>query len=218
MAAEDFDKVFQPFVQIESALNRKYDGTGLGLSLVKRIVELHGGKISVTSGLGVGSCFLIDLPYNSIEKDIASPSILPETPILKDKKILTSKIGSKESIQILLAEDNEANISTLASYLSAKGYRLLIAKNGREALELALSQCPDIILMDIQMPEMDGLEATTLIRRESQLVDVPIIALTALAMQGERERCLAAGATTYLSKPVKLKQLLATIQDLLASS
>jgi CheY-like chemotaxis protein len=117
---------------------------------------------------------------------------------------------------ILLAEDNEANISTVTSYLKAKGYRIVLAKNGEEAIALAKSKNPNIILMDIQMPGMDGLEAMEHIRRDPNLVNVPIIALTALAMTGDRDRCLAAGANDYLTKPVKLRQLVASIQQLLA--
>ncbi|MEG4912557.1 response regulator, partial [Microcoleus sp. B13-B4] len=118
---------------------------------------------------------------------------------------------------ILLAEDNEANITTISSYLKAKGYRILLAKNGEEAIALAKSENPNLILMDIQMPGMDGLEAMQQIRCDPNLVDLPIVALTALAMTGDRDRCLAAGANDYLTKPVKLKQLASTIQQLLAS-
>lgn len=118
---------------------------------------------------------------------------------------------------ILLAEDQEANILTTVSYLSAKGYRVLSAKNGREAIAIAQGQPPDLILMDIQMPEMDGLEAMQHLRRDPALAETPIIALTALAMEGDQERCLAAGANDYLSKPVRLKELVEKIQQLLAS-
>ncbi|MCE2977273.1 MAG: response regulator [Pseudanabaena sp. CoA8_M7] len=116
---------------------------------------------------------------------------------------------------ILLAEDNEANIITISAYLQAKGYRLIIAKDGQEAVDLILSASPDLVLMDIQMPSMDGIEAIKLIRNKNNLTDLPIIALTALAMAGDREKCLEAGATDYMSKPIKLKQLAATIQQYL---
>jgi CheY-like chemotaxis protein len=116
---------------------------------------------------------------------------------------------------ILLAEDNEANIRTLSSYLEAKGYCVLLAKDGQEAIDLAKIHQPDLILMDIQMPGIDGLEATRQIRLDPDLADIPIIALTALAMAGDRERCLEAGANNYLTKPVKLKQLATIIQQLL---
>ncbi|MBD2358662.1 response regulator [Tolypothrix sp. FACHB-123] len=130
--------------------------------------------------------------------------------------------GMKENLTdattplILLAEDNQANIDTMSGYLESRGYRLLLAKNGQQAIDFAQSQRPNLIVMDIQMPVMDGLEAMRRIREQPELLHVPIIALTALAMSGDRELCLAAGANEYLTKPVKLKQLAIAIQQLLA--
>jgi CheY-like chemotaxis protein len=115
----------------------------------------------------------------------------------------------------LLAEDNAANIATFTSYLEAKGYRILLATDGQQAIDLAKAHHPDLILMDIQMPVMDGLEAIKQICLDPNLADIPIIALTALAMKGDREKCLAAGANEYLSKPIKLKALADTIQNIL---
>jgi PAS domain S-box-containing protein len=208
---ENLEKLFQPFVQIDSALNRKYTGTGLGLALVKQIVELHGGQVSVRSKVGLGSCFSIDLPC--LEGPDTPVNLPPE--LDRDQNLPTAT-GSKSPL-ILLVDDNEANVTTLSSYLKAKGYQLCIGKNGSEGVALAASERPDMILMDIQMPEMDGLEAIQKIRQDLQLVEVPIIALTALAMDQDRDRALEAGANEYLSKPVKLKQLVATIEQLLAN-
>ena len=213
IASENIPKLFQPFIQIDSALNRQYAGTGLGLSLVKRIVELHGGKVSLTSELGVGSCFAIDLPCNSSSP---IPLSLPDINT-SDLEDLVSTTTRKKSHLILLAEDNEANISTFSEYLEAKGYRTLLASNGKEAIALAKDHHPDLILMDIQMPVMDGLEAIQHIRFDPNLVDIPIIALTALAMTGDREKCLAAGANDYLAKPIKLKTLADTIWSILGN-
>jgi len=117
---------------------------------------------------------------------------------------------------ILLAEDNEANIATLSAYLTAKGYDLVVARNGLEAIHLAQTAQPDVILMDVQMPQMDGLEAIAQLRQVPDLTAVPIIALTALAMAGDRDRCLAAGANDYLTKPLRLKQLTQKIQALIS--
>ncbi|MBE9112256.1 response regulator [Nodosilinea sp. LEGE 07298] len=118
-----------------------------------------------------------------------------------------------ESPLILLAEDNEMNVATVSSYLTALGYRLIYAKDGQAAVELAQTQTPDLILMDIQMPGMDGLEAMQLIRSDARCANIPIVALTALVMPGDRERCLAAGASHYLSKPFKMKALKGLIQQ-----
>ena len=117
---------------------------------------------------------------------------------------------------ILIVEDNEANVITLSSYLQAKGYRLLCANDGENAIVLAQSEKPDLILMDIQMSGMDGIEATQKIRQDPELARTPIIALTALAMEGDADRCLAAGANAYVTKPIRLKQLTTLMQGFLS--
>ena len=116
---------------------------------------------------------------------------------------------------ILLVEDNEDNILTVADYLTFKNYRVVVARNGRECLEMAISSAADIILMDIQMPELDGLEAIRRLRRMAGWNRKPIVALTAMAMAGDRERCLAAGANYYMSKPVSLRELTGVIESYL---
>jgi CheY-like chemotaxis protein/anti-sigma regulatory factor (Ser/Thr protein kinase) len=214
ISSENIEKLFQPFIQIDSSLNRQYQGTGLGLALVKRLVELHGGNVELTSEVGVGSCFAINLPFN-----VSSQAIEPQT---KSELSGQSQIGQSQtegliSPLILLAEDNEANIATFTSYLEAKGYRILLATDGQQAIALAKTEQPDLILMDIQMPVIDGMEAIKQIRLDPNLVDIPIIALTAFAMAGDREKCLAAGAKEYLSKPIKLKTLADTIWSILGN-
>ena len=210
ISPENIDKLFQPFIQIDSALNRKYEGTGLGLALVKRIVELHGGQVGLTSTLGKGSCFTIDLPCTSVP--ISTASI---------ESSLTNLDGSPDvlvplsSPLILLVEDNKANRLTFSAYLKAKGYRLIEAEDGETAIALAQSEQPDLILMDIQIPGMDGLEVIKHLRHDPQFLDKPIIALTALATDSDRDRCLATGANNYLSKPVKMKELIVIIQQFL---
>jgi len=207
IAKENIHKLFKPFIQIDSALNRQYDGTGLGLSLVKRIVELHGGQVGVTSELNVGSCFTIDLPITINVEASNTEQIVP----LESNSVFCTM----EKSLILLAEDNEANIITFSCYLKAIGYQVEIARNGREAIDLTRSCKPDLILMDISMPGMDGLEAIKQIRLNPNWINIPIIALTALAMPGDRERCLEAGANEYLTKPLKMSSLLSTIKQFL---
>ncbi|MEI6332640.1 MAG: response regulator, partial [Pseudanabaena sp. ELA645] len=191
-------------------------GTGLGLALVKRLVEIHGGNVELTSEAGVGSCFAINLPIN-----IGDPAIEEQIEKQTGQDLSgQSQIGQSQTEElisplILLAEDNEANITTFSSYLEAKGYRILLATDGQQAIDFAKAEHPDLILMDIQMPVMDGMEAIKLIRLDRNLVDIPIIALTALAMEGDREKCLEAGANEYLTKPIKLKALADTIQNIL---
>ncbi|WP_271254278.1 PAS domain-containing hybrid sensor histidine kinase/response regulator [Pseudanabaena sp. Chao 1811] len=213
ISSENINRLFQPFVQIDSALNRRYEGTGLGLVLVKRIVELHGGKVEITSELGIGSCVTIELPCVTYFR---SPPIVRESSISETALVpTTNPQGINQVPLVLLAEDNEANIYSVSNYLEADGYRVLIAKNGLEAIALSQTHQPDLILMDIQMPELDGLEATKQIRSNPNLENIPIIAMTALAMTGDREKCLEAGANEYLAKPVRLKVLSQKIQALL---
>ncbi len=211
IAAADLTKLFQPFVQIDSSLNRQYEGTGLGLTLVKQIVELHDGTVSVDSTIGQGSCFSVRLPYRCpVETTIATPV---ENPSLA---LTQSVTPTAQYPLILLAEDNQANIDTLSVYLECQDYRLVIARNGQEAIDLTQAYQPDLILMDIQMPGVDGLTAIKTIREDLHLTKIPIVALTALAMSGDRERCLAVGASDYLSKPVKMSQLLTLLHLMLS--
>ncbi len=216
IAEKDIGKLFQPFVQIDSALNRQYNGTGLGLALVKRIAELHGGHVALTSELGVGSCFTVDLPCLPLilantctEKTDPIPVSDQEPPCsIADRK-------DNQSALILLVEDDQVNILTFSAFLKVKGYCFIVAKDGQTAIDLVKTHHPDLVLMDIQMPGMDGLEAIKQIRLEPKLRKIPIIALTALAMKGDRDRCLAAGANEYITKPVKLQQLETQIQQFL---
>ena len=337
---EQMARLFKPFVQLDSSLSRQYTGTGLGLALVHRLVDLHNGSVSVESQVGEGSRFTVSLPWrepkasetvkkagrvksnkagiSSIRRalivedsrfaadqiaryltelgvesvihhqgehavDIAlevqpdviildillpdksgwdvlvqlkaeqrtrdipvlivsvvddrsrglelgaiehlvkpvsreqlqrglSKVLLPDEEKLRDSVLIANEGDATEKFLILLAEDNEDGISTVSDYLLAKGHRVIVARNGEEAIQRVKEEKPDLILMDIQMPGMDGLEATRNIRADSDLMDIPIIALTALAMPGDRERCLEAGANDYISKPVSLRGLVEAIE------
>jgi len=342
------DKLFQPFVQIDSKLSREYEGTGLGLALVNNLTNLHNGSITVDSKEGKGSRFTITIPVSEYGKKHADSSmqeaktdlndfkldklnkvlIIEDSPVAADQlsrymeevnvksrihtrgkgaieKVMQTKpdliildillpdisgwdimeqlkkndatnkipvifcsivderekgikLGANEFLVkpltreklsktiakvidinllqsdvlivkedelenkevkklILLAEDNEQNIATIADYLEAKQFKVIVARNGKEALDKAEEIKPDLVLMDIQMPEMDGLEATKELRAKSdpKISEVPIIALTALAMPGDEEKCINAGANKYMKKPVGLKNLVNTINELL---
>jgi PAS domain S-box-containing protein len=339
ISPESLAHLFQPFVQLDSRLNRQHEGTGLGLALVRRLAELHGGSVAVESELGKGSRFTISLPYTPPTplklklKEVAVPpddtGTLRSALIIEDSGIASEQLtrylqelnihatvygqgegaleqiailqpgvifldlqipgmsgwevltrlktaaelrdipviiisvvderekglaagaaeyllkpisrdelrrvlavvatlqdapheaviiaplsaSSVADVRILLAEDNEINIIAVGDYLQDRGYQLTVARNGREALVLAEEVHPDLILMDIQMPEIDGLEATRRLRAMPAFAATPIIALTALAMPGDRERCLEAGANEYLTKPVSLKGLIEIIQQ-----
>ncbi|MEI8306750.1 MAG: PAS domain S-box protein [Chloroflexales bacterium] len=214
IAPDDIAKLFHPFKQLDSSLSRQHEGTGLGLALVRRLAELHGGSVTVESHIGRGSRFTITLPqrFQNQEPVTAIVSVREkERGYVQQKQPLPAPTGA----HILLVEDSEVNLQALRDYLLKKGYRVEVARNGREALEQTAMLLPDLILMDIQMPEMDGLEAIQRLRARSECAQTPIIALTALAMAGDRERCLAAGANVYMSKPISLKELVEMIEQLL---
>jgi signal transduction histidine kinase/ActR/RegA family two-component response regulator len=201
--AEDCERIFLPFVQVDSGLSRKYDGTGLGLALVRQLTELLGGEVSVESSVGLGSRFRLRFALRAGEslgiRELAPGSL---------RQVQLAGAGQL----ILLAEDNEANIATIGSYLRHKGYQVEVAQNGKIALEKVRLLSPDLVLMDVQMPEMDGLEATRRIRQELGMEHLPVIALTALAMAGDRERGIVAGVNEYVTKPVSLRDLVGVIE------
>jgi signal transduction histidine kinase/DNA-binding response OmpR family regulator len=211
IAPNDLQKLFTPFTQLDSTLSREYSGTGLGLVLVYKFTELHGGSVEVESQAGKGSRFIISLPWGQTQTVIqdTTPTEKHETPVKELKHI------SKSAVKVLLADDHEVNAIMLGEYLQSRGYAVITARDGLEALSKAEDTLPDIIIMDIQMPEMDGLEAIQHLRADSRFISTPIIALTALAMPGDRERCLEAGANEYMSKPVGLKTLVEKIQEIL---
>ncbi|EFO80477.1 two-component hybrid sensor and regulator [Oscillochloris trichoides DG-6] len=215
IAEADMARLFQPFVQIDAGLTRQHDGTGLGLVLVQRLTEAHGGSVAVQSQEGLGSSFTVRLPWLHPQ---ASASLDPDDLLhtLRQMGRIAADVAPVAPPQplpprwhILLAEDNEDNISLLLDFLPFHGYALTIARNGQEALDLARECHPDAILMDIQMPVMDGIEAIRRLRADPDpgLAHTPVIALTALAMPGDRDRCLAAGADAYIVKPLVLHDL-----------
>jgi len=199
---EKIEQLFQPFVQLDSRLARNFEGTGLGLALVRELTDMHGGGVSVTSSLNQGATFTVAIPWKN--QKLPEPS--PPSPAAQ-----TSQLS-----KILIAEDNEDNRQLLVEYLEAKEFIILQALDGAQAIQLARTEHPDIILMDIQMPGIDGIEATHRIRAYPELATTPIVALTALAMPGDQERCLAAGMNLYLTKPVVLRELVPRIRKLLA--
>ncbi|AUI68913.2 PAS domain S-box protein [Beggiatoa leptomitoformis] len=210
---ENMQQLFKPFTQLDSRLSRQYEGTGLGLVLVHRLTELHGGSIKVESQAGQGSRFTVSLPAVSEKWRAYIQSEDPQI-VLKPPSTINATIAQQAPL-ILIAEDHLNNILVLIDYLMAHGYRVNTARTGTEALEQLHEETPHLILMDVQMPGMDGIEATRQIRLNAQFASLPIIAMTALTMPGDREQCLAAGMNDYISKPFALKQLLNLIQQYL---
>lgn len=211
IAQEDMTQLFQLFVQLDRGLSRQYGGTGLGLALVARLVELHGGSIAVSSVVSTGSRFTVTLPWHPAElAPVAGESTpSPVSPVIPPAIPLSAGNGAR----VLLVEDNEGMALVVGEYLATSGYRVSVAGNGPEAFERMRAAPPNVILMDIQLPEMDGLEVIRRLRSNAEWSAIPIIALTALVMPGDQERCLAAGANVYVSKPVRLETLRQIIDE-----
>lgn len=217
IAEEDMSRLFQPFVQLDSSLSRHYAGTGLGLLLVKRMAEQHSGHVSVESQLGQGSRFTVSLPccQNDQEDYVQDWPFAKPAPGITENDVTLAAANSE--ITILLVDDDKFNVEIFSHYLEMEEYRVLFAYNGKDAIKLCTQEKPDLIIMDIQMPGMNGLEVIRRIRVLPDFTAVPIIALTALVMDGDRENCLEAGADMYLSKPAPLQKLGQAIRACLVS-
>ena len=199
MSARQTERIFDKFVQADSTISRRYGGTGLGLAITKQLVELMGGEIAVQSQEGLGSRFTVSLPVEMTEAD----------EIAAAAETIYAPKGDLRG-HILLAEDYEGNIIVASGMLGELGYQVTVARNGREAVAAIEAHPFDLVLMDVQMPEMDGYEATRKIRvlqAEKGMKRVPIIGVTAHALVGDREKCLASGMDDYMSKPFSPLQL-----------
>ncbi|MBU1054919.1 MAG: response regulator [Proteobacteria bacterium] len=207
--------LFGAFTQADGASSRKYGGMGLGLAICKRLVNMMGGHIWVESNPGKGSTFYFTV-YFKISKNKIDPCV--QSPAgCSDMKVSITNILNKADLQkiagthILLVEDNLLNQLIVQEILENAGVRVTIANNGKEALKALEVLMVDAVLMDIQMPKMDGYEAVCLIRKEKRFKGLPVIAMTAYDRKGDKEKCLKAGMTEYLSKPIDNDLLLSTL-------
>jgi PAS domain S-box-containing protein len=214
VAPEVMPRLFKPFVQLDNRLNRETSGTGLGLALVQRLVALHGGSVTLESeGIpGRGSRFIVALPWRP-HAEASSPAGGAARQVESGPG--AARLPAGPGKQLLVAEDNPTTLAWLADVLAAKGFRVEQARDGLEALSRAQTCRPALIVLDVQMPGLSGLEVMRRLRSDAAFAGTPIIALTALAMPGDRERCLSAGATDYLTKPIHLNRLLSLVDDLL---
>jgi PAS domain S-box-containing protein len=236
----DQERLFQPFTQLDSGLTKRFRGTGLGLALIRRLTELHGGRVRVESTEGEGSRFIITLPWHKPQGSPHPPGqITKHDAIVYRKGALQGISGSPPSGThpshssehhqrlppppqptappgsplVLLVDDNEVTVELVGEYLESCGYQVATAYNGADALEKATTTPPSLIIMDIQMPGMNGLEAMQRIRHHATLSHIPIIVLTASGMKGDREKYIHAGANEYLQKPVSLQKLIQTVHS-----
>jgi CheY-like chemotaxis protein/HPt (histidine-containing phosphotransfer) domain-containing protein len=207
IAGEKLGAVFERFTQADSSTTRRYGGSGLGLTISKRLVELMGGRIWVESQVGKGSVFSFAVPLE-IRARTRRRTAVP---------VGTGPEPALPALHILLVEDSPDNRTITVAYLKNTPYRVDIAENGAIACEKFTAGHYDLVLMDRQMPVMDGLTATRAIREWEQAnrrSPTPIVALTAAALKGDQEQCMAAGCTAYLTKPIKQEVLLQAIKEL----
>lgn len=200
---DKLEHIFERFRQAESHITRKYGGTGLGLSIAKQLVELQGGSLNVTSQVNVGSVFSFCIPYEKSIEVLTAQSTDGET----------HNMEMLSRINILLVEDNQLNVMLILSLFSEYNLKVQVAENGSVGIKKIKENKFDIVLMDMEMPVMNGYEAATIIRNEMKS-SIPIIAMTAHAMAGERERCLSLGMNDYISKPINATLLFEKMYDL----
>ncbi|AKG21693.1 hybrid histidine kinase/response regulator HrmK [Calothrix sp. 336/3] len=200
-------ELFQPYFQIVNSATSREEGTGLGLAVTRKLAELHGGWIKVESELNQGSRFTIGLPLNPVDEvgDTWEVSEIGET------VNVNSPISIPQSLEILLVEDDEQNAQMMQTYLQRVGYPIKWVKNVEQMWQVLSEQTPNVILLDVRLPDADGLEIVKELRQNPRWQNVTIVAQTAMAMKGDREVCLAAGVDDYISKPINLPNLAALL-------
>jgi signal transduction histidine kinase/AmiR/NasT family two-component response regulator/HPt (histidine-containing phosphotransfer) domain-containing protein len=207
LSPEQINIIFEKFTQGDASTTRRFGGTGLGLAITRHLVEMMGGSVSVESTLGLGSCFSLKIPFpipGGDEIRMLENQAVTLSPVVPD-----GSLSATPPLDILLAEDTPANQKAAIWMLEKIGCRVTVAANGREAVDQVKRHAFDLVLMDVQMPEMDGFQATREIRNlAGPMSDIPVIAMTANALKGDHERCLKAGMDDYVSKPVDKNSLL----------
>jgi signal transduction histidine kinase/CheY-like chemotaxis protein/HPt (histidine-containing phosphotransfer) domain-containing protein len=206
IASEQAPALFEAFAQADQSTTRQYGGTGLGLAISRQLAELMGGQIGAEPGQAGGSTFWFFAELRQVH------SVERQVRARQDPEQLTSEVTGDRGLLVLIAEDNQINRTVIQALLGRLGLQTAVAHDGREAIEMAAGHDYDAIFMDCLMPETDGFQATREIRQAERGRHVPIIAMTALSMPGDRERCMAAGMDDYLSKPIRSAALEAAVE------
>jgi CheY-like chemotaxis protein len=221
IAQRNLEKIFEPFVQADSSTTRDFGGNGLGLAICSKLVELLGGNIWIESTEGVGTKVNFRLNFNNIE-DLETYEIFNKA---QDENInlVTEAMNSERSqvnggerprLKALVVDDNEVNIILMCKILEIEGHFYEVGSNGKQAIKMFAEQDFDIVFMDVQMPEMDGYEATSYIRQLKKGKNIPIVAITAHAMSGDKDKCYKAGMNYYLPKPIYSADLIAILEEI----
>lgn len=204
ISTQNHHKLFESFSQVDGSMTRKYGGTGLGLAITKQLIEIMGGKIEVISEIGIGTTFSFEIPFIEVDQYVQVSDEITNVP------------KAHRHLRVLLVEDDIVNQTLAIRLLEKQFHEVTLAENGQEALDQLNQKEFDIVLMDIQMPLMDGIEATRLIRLQVQYKHLPIVALTAHAIKGDEERFLKSGMDAYISKPIQIEQFYSVIEELTA--
>ncbi|PZP35855.1 MAG: hypothetical protein DI603_03560 [Roseateles depolymerans] len=218
--AEAQKRLFQDFEQADSSTTRRYGGTGLGLAICRRLAQLMGGAVGVESAEGRGSCFWFALTVEpaAAPDDAPAPSTTPAVPRAHSARERLAEFAAAHPKRVLLAEDNPVNQEVAVALLGSAGLTVDLAGDGQQAVDMVREGNYALVLMDVQMPVMDGLDATRAIRRLPAGADLPILAMTANAFADERQRCLDAGMDDHVAKPVVAEQLYSTLYDWLSGA
>lgn len=211
---EKQDQLFQPFQQLDSSLARQYEGTGLGLALTQRLAHLHGGEITLVSATGEGARFTLHLPIDCravVSAPQTDTSATPTRTVALSQDGGLKPLPGQASGQVLLVEDHPVNAMLLEHMLTYWGYETVHVPNGQAALDWLANNRPTLVLMDVHLPGMDGMEVTRRIREQPEWADIPVVATTALAQNRDRDRALAAGMQEYLTKPINSAQLVSVL-------
>lgn len=223
IAPEKQPLLFRPFQQIDASLTRRHDGTGLGLVLTKRMAELHGGTVSLQSAPSQGSTFRVWLPLTELRDGVTRGAVANGECLDPGSAPVLQESTSQGVTRVLVVEDHPYNQTLITEALEIEGFEVELVADGKTMLNTIHSELitprslPDIVLMDIQLPNVDGLQLIQAMRAHPLWQPIPIIAVTAMAMAGDRDRCLEAGADSYISKPLDFDELLQQVRSLLAS-
>ena len=209
ISQQEQSRLFQPYTQIANVVGHQ-EGTGLGLAVTQRLAELHGGWVEVQSELNYGSQFTIVLPLTSGVQVCVAPGTVAGTIGTSKVAKIVEETRANTTVAVMVVEDNLHNAKLMTTYLGKLGYQMIWASNGKQMWEALKRQIPALILMDVHLPDIDGLELLQQLQAYEQYQKIPVIVQTAMAMKGDRENCLKAGAIDYISKPIDLK-ILATL-------